>query len=100
MVTKRWAPICVDLKFVLASGILKEKPERDSQVVKNKIDAPLIYYFKYQKLSSSAAYATEERTPARSLFTTLTEVPTSAQVCQPRFLFFPCFDVRKKMSAQ
>lgn len=71
MVTKGWAPICVDLKFVLASGILEEKTERDSQVIKNKIDTPLIYYFKYQKLSSSATYDTEKYIPARSLFTAL-----------------------------
>lgn len=99
MVTEGWAPICVDLKFVLASGILKEKTERDSQVIKSKIDRPLIYYFKCQKLSSSAIYATEKCIPACSLFTT-TAVPTSVQVRWPRFLFFLCLGVRKNTSAQ
>lgn len=45
MVAEGGAAIRVDLKFVLASGILKEKTERGSQVMKNKTDAPLIHYF-------------------------------------------------------
>lgn len=102
MVTKGWAPICVDLKFVLASGILEEKTERDSQVIKNKIDTPLIYYFKYQKLSSSAAYVMEKYIPARSLFTALIVTGTyTGAGTWALFLVFLCFGVaRKTMPAQ
>lgn len=60
MVTEGGAPIGVDLELVLASGILEGKTNTDSQVIKDKTDTPSIYYFKYQKLSSSANYAAEK----------------------------------------
>lgn len=47
---------------MLASGILEGKTNTDSQVIKDKTDTPSIYYFKYQKLSSSANYAAEKNT--------------------------------------
>lgn len=60
MVTEGGAPIGVDLELVLASGILEGKTNTDSQVIKDKTDTPSSYYFKYQKLSSSANYAAEK----------------------------------------
>lgn len=71
MVTKGGAPIGVDLELVLASGILQGKTHTNSQVIKGKIDTPLIYYFKYQKLSSSGNYAAEKYVLVCSLLTAL-----------------------------